>query len=304
MQIPWPVILFFIVYFALFVGLTAFLYRRKVKKSQARLPQDTKVMRSPGESLLLERTKIDEQLTNWIVAALTGPPVLAIIPFLLFYIKPQANPLPVLVSGVCLLSAGAIWGGRRIMSIFDRDRNYRLGIFGERIVADHLQPLWAADCTVVHDFPASANGKDFNLDHIVVGPSGIFVIETKTRRKKPGRPGREEHVVFFNGDRLDWPFGEDSKSVTQANANAQWLRDWLRSETNRDFPVRAIIAIPGWFVKYQPPKLQAATNWTLQVLNPKQVCGAIQNLATAPLPPADVKLIAHKLKAICCNVEY
>lgn len=39
-----------------------------------------------------------------------------------------------------------------------------------------------------HDFPA---GKDWNIDHVAVGPGGVFAIETKTRSKRQSTSRQE-----------------------------------------------------------------------------------------------------------------
>src|SRR6185503_12941995 len=60
--------------------------------------------------------------------------------------------------------------------------DYRLGLSGERLVSQYLQALARDGCYVFHDLAPS---KTWNIDHIVVAPGIVFVIETKTRRKRP-----------------------------------------------------------------------------------------------------------------------
>ena len=157
---------------------------------------------------------------------------------------------------------------------------------------------------VFHDVPASASRKDFNLDHVVVGPTGIFVIETKTRRKKPAPPGKDDHVVTFSGNQIIWPFGAEAKSINQAKANVDWLRKWLRTETSKDFSVRAIVAIPGWYVKSEPSVMNGAPGCRLSVLNQKMIVGAVLRAQGAPLHQGQITLISGKLSALCKNVDY
>ena len=54
-------------------------------------------------------------------------------------------------------------------------RNLRLGYEGEIAVGQELNQLMLQGKHVYHDFPADK----FNIDHIVVGRSGIFAVETK-----------------------------------------------------------------------------------------------------------------------------
>lgn len=63
----------------------------------------------------------------------------------------------------------------------NRSRRWMLGAGGERDVARRLARLdrgWL----VVHDIPKSYGG---NLDHLVAGPRGVYVIETKLARYGP-----------------------------------------------------------------------------------------------------------------------
>ena len=50
----------------------------------------------------------------------------------------------------------------------------------------------ARDAAVLHDFP----GEGFNLDDVVVHPSGVYYVETKTLSK----PLKGQAKLFFDGD--------------------------------------------------------------------------------------------------------
>ena len=123
--------------------------------------------------------------------------------------------------------AAAQWLARKLLESWNR----YLGYFGERYVAELLEPLRQQGWRVFHDVPGEAHGKKFNLDHVAAGLGGVFVIETKTRRKGAARPGRKDNQVYFDGRVLDWPWGEDDHGLEQAEWNAVWLADMLKSET-------------------------------------------------------------------------
>jgi len=53
-----------------------------------------------------------------------------------------------------------------------------LGLFGEAMVA-HLLGMLPTTFHCVHDITVRSNGKRSNIDHLVVGPTGIWVLETK-----------------------------------------------------------------------------------------------------------------------------
>jgi hypothetical protein len=56
--------------------------------------------------------------------------------------------------------------------------NWRRGADGERRTAKAIRPLAKRGWTVVHDLP----GRYGNRDHVVVGPPGVFLLDTKNVR--------------------------------------------------------------------------------------------------------------------------
>ena len=76
---------------------------------------------------------------------------------------------------------------------------------------------------VYHDFPADK----FNIDHIVVGRSGIFAVETKARSKPTSKNRNEDATVEYNGKMLMFPNGDDYKIIEQAERQTSWLSKWM-----------------------------------------------------------------------------
>ena len=85
-----------------------------------------------------------------------------------------------------LLATIVLWwkGLRRVESFFK-------GARGEEHVADLLAGL-PADYHVFHDFAAGMS----HVDHVVVGPTGIFSVETKSWR---GSVTLEDNEIILNG---------------------------------------------------------------------------------------------------------
>ena len=125
-------------------------------------------------------------------------------------------------------------------------RQMRLGREGEKAVGQALEGLREKGYRVLHDIVIP--GK-FNIDHMLIGPGGIFVIETKTRSK----PLKGDARVDYDGKRVTvngWV--PDRNPVEQVQACRDWVRDQLKSEATRDFPLRGVVLFPGWFVNDQP----------------------------------------------------
>jgi hypothetical protein len=296
------------------VGLLLFL-RARSRQDRAPFPDNTRLLRGPGESHRQRLAALDEQALNLALLFLGLP---AIGYGALLHLAARLAPgFPISSAlliwlGLAGLLAAFYLGARRLIPLIDRRRNTQLGHFGERVVAEHLEPLKAAGYRVFHDLPAadtSASGaapardSASTIDHVVVGPAGVFAIETKTRRKGRARVGFMAHEIIFDGDALAYPWGEDRHGLDQAHRQAEWLARHLANQTGRAVPVHALLVFPGWSIlrKGRGP---------VHVLSPRELPDAIQKPTSTPvglpgqaLTPADLELVLRELDARCRDVE-
>ena len=158
----------------------------------------------------------------------------------------------------------------------------RLGLDGERAVGQFLESLRTKGYKVFHDIP----GNNFNIDHVLIGPAGVFAIETKTYSK----PLRGSPKVVCEGARLLVDgFAPDRDPVIQSKAQASWLRELLAQSTGKAFPVRPVIVFPGWFVEQD-----RASRREFWVLEPKALESFLDH-EPATLLAEDVTLAAFHL---------
>lgn len=287
-------IVFFVVTMLLYVGGTVVVVKR-TRKGRHPLNKDIMLMRQPGEGLREQLEAIDEQAINEIVKGLFVPPLVFLAPILLLNWLKVGNAQVLTVFGLAtvgyLVSLG--YRIRKLRRLVIERKNYRLGLVGERVVADALEPLKAKGYLVFHDIPVQGAQKSFNLDHVVVGPTGLFSIETKARRKYAAKNGGEDHKVGFDGTALIWPNGKDEDSVRQAKNSADWLRKHLFQRLDRDIPVTPFLVIPGWYT-------EEALRGNLRVLSQNRLAHHIQQ--GRPLDTATVDSIARQLDSLCRNV--
>ena len=133
-----------------------------------------------------------------------------------------------------------------------RTRPYALGAEGERAVGRALDALAADGSFVFHDVKPRAE-EDWNIDDVVVGPGGVFAVETKNWRYR----GDEKPTIEVEGEGLArvWkdgrrePISHAGEALEQAARNAKTLRDVLRESTDRSFAVQPVLALPGYFVE-------------------------------------------------------
>lgn len=170
----------------------------------------------------------------------------------------------------------------QIIRIRKRIRNLELGRDGEREVAEILDELRKKGYAVLHDIVA----EDFNVDHVVVSPHGIYAVETKTREKPPGG-----EISFSGEDIIAGKFNLGSGPIRQVIAGAKWLHDLLAESTGRKFPVKPVLVFPGWFVQQTMSRELQGRVW---VLNPKMLPSFIANEPKVLAEP-DMHLAAFHL---------
>jgi hypothetical protein len=245
----------------------------KVKRS----PLKDRPLRNPGQSL-------DEQIQDLTYDYMLWPMLFALFFVLVAalewfrYFRPQ-SPSPLMYTVVAV--AGLGFATYRLYRAWPRLHALKLGRDGEKAVGQFLESLRERGYRVFHD----VIGGNFNLDHVLIGPAGVFTVETKTH-SKPGGDAR----VTFDGEtiRIDG-FEPDRDPVIQAKAQASWLRELLAESTGRKFAVSSAIVFPGWYVDDTGPKEK-----TIWVLNPKQLPSFLDH-ERAQLSREDIQLASFHL---------
>ena len=260
-------------------------FMRKAYRAAAKDPFKELPLRPAGESL---RVKIDELADEQQTYLFTH--VFAAVGALIMLLAcPVQLRLWVIVGFLVAMIIDAFTGVPKILRVTKQLWNARLGYTGERAVAEELNQLLACGYRVFHDLPFD----NFNIDHVVVGPKGLFAVETKTRRK-PVQDGKNpDYKVIFDGQFLHWPNAKEKKSVDQATLNARTLSEWISSSAGEPVSAQAIVAIPGWWVE------NTAKSAPIWVLNPKGLKAFIEARSQLPLAPTQVQRIAHQLTLRC-----
>jgi len=297
----WKHTLIGLAYFGGFMATTVAMifWQRRQRKTRKPFGDDFKLLRGPGESQFKIYLKQEETDMFWLMGAVMVPVTVMGIGIQAVIAMPDVMKLGALgVTAIAFFASfwlSARWFARHMQQGFNR----YLGYFGERIVAEHLDPLKGQGWRILHDVPGLANGTKFNLDHVAIGPQGIFAIETKTRRKGNARPGFDDHKVYFDGRDLVWPWGEDNHGLEQAERNAVWLAGAIKDETGERVHVTPILTLPGWWVEMKPTRESRLA----RVTNPKALP---KFLASGPamLNAVQIATIADKLAARCRDVEY
>lgn len=240
-------------------------WQKQQRKMRRPFSDDLRLLRGPGETQLKIHQEFENNVPMWVVIA-AGIPAL-VFGTMLGWTKsfPETLQLAWLAVSLVVFIGSFIVAARWFAGKTQQSYNRYLGYFGERIVAEHLEPLKQQGWRIFHDVPCQNNGAKFNIDHVAVGPQGVFVVETKTRRKGGARPGFDDHKVYFDGRHLVWPWGEDNHGLEQAERNAVWLADTLKAEIGERVHVTPMLALPGWWVEMKPSR----DSRLCRVANPK-----------------------------------
>lgn len=111
---------------------------------------------------------------------------------------------------------------------------------GERRVADELQKLYPLGYRCFHD--VQRNG--FNIDHVVVGPAGVFAIETKFRSGAGTIEFRDDEGLFVGG------YPDERDSLRQARGNAAELNRFIRDNCQmEEWVVPLLVFVGEWRVR-------------------------------------------------------
>jgi len=274
-------------------------WQRRQRKSRKPFGDDFKLLRGPGESQFKIYLKEEEDSMMWLFFAAMVPAGVLALGLQIMLLLPEPLKIAALIITVIGFLAAFYYSTRWYSGRMQAGLNRYLGYFGERIVAEHLEPLKQQGWRIFHDVPGQNNGTKFNVDHVAVGPQGVFVIETKTRRKGNARPGFDDHKVYFDGRSLVWPWGEDNHGLEQAERTSVWLANTLKEEVGERVHVQPILTLPGWWVEMKPSR----DSRLCRVTNPK---GLTKLLPAGPaiLSAQQINNIAVKLEPRCRDVEY
>lgn len=131
----------------------------------------------------------------------------------------------------------------RVAGVKTDERAWRIGADAEIAVARLLSAL-GAEWPVLHAVPVGANGSD--IDHVVIGPAGVFTINTKHH---------PDAAVWVRADTFKVN-GQNQHYVRNSRHEAQRAARLLSNRAQFEVDVRALIVVVGatggFTVKEQP----------------------------------------------------
>lgn len=245
-------------------------------KIEKRSPLKDKPLRYAGQSL-------DEQIEDKLLEAVYWAVVsfgiifFAITEWFRYFFPKPAQPIYITVFAVIIIAFGIY----KVFAGIKEGKRLKMARDGERLVAEGLQELIKQGATVFNDI----QGEKFNVDHVVVSPHGIYLIETKTYSK----PINKETIITFDSENVYVDgIAIERNPIRQVKALTNWLQNLLMESTGRKFRIHPVILFPGW---YTEKTKSGAEIW---ILNPKALPSFISN-EPVTLKEPDVYLAAFHL---------
>jgi hypothetical protein len=269
-----------------------YLWRRTAFRDR-RNPLSRGLLRSTGRYIQQQIDELDEDISSALLFVVVGPLMLYAM-VLTYWIERGRPPAPYvtvfLISMTVVALGVAFWKFSRLIR---RKHQLMLGLEAEIATAEELQQLAREGYWIFNDVPAEKS----NIDHVVIGPNGIFSLETKGRSKPVKSKTGDEWRVVYDGETLRFPGWSEKKPLEQSVRQANWLRKWLSSATGEDVAVHPLLVLPGWYVDRKSGK-------GISVVNSREVTAAISKRRNAvQQSPKLIHQVVHQLDQRCRDVS-
>lgn len=279
----WIIPLYFFVYAIKY-------WRKRQGSTDRRSPLTRDLLRSPGQTLLEELEDARLDLMGYLSVGSASP----LLVYGMYLANRLHGPVTSLPLNVAFVFLGVFMWGYFLFKInrLVKARNkLQLGYEAELATGQELNMLVHDGYWVFHDFPA----ENFNLDHVVVGPSGVYAVETKGRPKRAGSGDNKGWEVAYDGRSLRFPEWTETAPLQQAANQAKWLKEWLSSAVGEPLQAEPVLMLPGWFVR-------RTASEGIAVLNPKNAGAYFNRTGKQSLSEKQIKQVVHQLDQRCRNV--
>lgn len=240
---------------------------------------------APGRAILVEAEDVTQEIGDVTSGSFA---FLALFVGVVVAGAAFGEPETRLVSG---LLSGAVGGVFFSLSLFHllRLRRRRMELNrrynGRMEVARALDSLEPTGCRLFHDL----SGDGLGVHHVVVGRKGVFAVETTSGFGPPRSAGGGNATVAYNGHVLFFPRHTDEQIIRRAEERAERLSQWLQAGVGEAVTVRAVVAVPGWFVK-------RTSSEGIPVVHPSQVASLFNFIKPQPLSDELLGRVVHRLE--------
>lgn len=290
---PLLVVLLYLLPLFLLAGIA--LYTKRTLSRNRISPLGSDLLRPAGYSL---QKSIDDLQSDLVESFLAIPLMSGCVPLILLLQEKLLDKTFGLGTWAAMGCAAAGVVGYHIYKavvIVKKLARLHLGLACEMAVGQELEQIIRPEglpYRVFHDLQFEG----FNVDHLVVSPNGVFVIETKGRSKLV-LDGKKQARVRLEGDALHFPTHVETKPLEQVRMNVKAVRNWLNEATGFDVPVSGVLVLPGWYIE----RKQRATD--PYVLSAKELPSQLPRLHVGSLELGQVQAIGYQVSQRVRDVD-
>ncbi|SHF36132.1 Nuclease-related domain-containing protein [Modicisalibacter ilicicola DSM 19980] len=224
---------------------------RNLHDARVRSPFDAHPLREPGQAL---RDRLDRAFSSLFLNGALGP-IVVLTPLVYgmgrMLFAPHQNWVEWAIYGL-LSTLLVLLFCFLLMLDYQRIRRIKLGLACELAVGQELERLIRPESHpyfVFHDVPSDT----FTIDHVVVTPHGLFVVETRARTHPLDATGAPRRTVVVERERLRFPGWSERLPLRKTRQATTWLRQWLNRHHSVEAPVRGVLVLPDWDIEQEHP---------------------------------------------------
>ena len=267
------------------------IWRRRVGGFRA-TPLTRDLRRPAGYSLSQRIDDLHGQLFE-LLAVLTALPSCAIAALMVRdKIEASANPGVEIATTVVMLALLVAFSSWRMWTLLTQRRNLVVGMQGEQFVGEELGLLMREGCHVFHDVEMPDGS---NIDHVVVNPSGVYSVNTKTYGRIADRFTEARVTIDYEQEKMLFPDRAIPIPMGRLKKEASWLSRELSEAAGFAVNVEPMLALPGWFIE------RKGTSKGVYVFNPKSPSKLFINSRTT-LDAERMERLAYQLDRMTRDV--
>lgn len=256
--------------------------------NKLRLPFNVKaIRRHPGQSAGEHwRQLLDDHLTGALSFFVMG------MMLLLLSILQRCGVVFPLWLGIALFIACLALAAWKVIKARKEIRAWQDGENGEIYIGQTLEEkMRPLGYDVFHDIQIEKPGRKMNLDHVLIGPNGVYLVETKFWRK-PERGAPE--IEYKDGSLYRAGVRIKDAPVVEALALAKEASRYFHDLTGRSFYVKPILVFAGWY-----HRVAMTHDSPILFLNEQYISSFLPRHHPASIPSqGDMDLLKAKLSQI------
>ncbi len=243
-------------------------------------------LRSPGESILLRIDRTTSELAVFGMAVVGVPLVLLLTYLSYLHYSGRTESLLDITYLLCLLVGFLLYAINKLRRLDLKKERLRRVYHGLQAVALEINPLMSSGYHVFHDFPSGR----FHIDHIIVGPTGVFAIHSRIPSCFDPVDRRRSESIQAMGKELSTSSTADGVTIRTAVFHATWLANWLLTAVGEAVRVQPLLTLPGFSIE----NIDATD---VIMADPHRISAIVRTTRVNPLSSETIQRLAAEIAA-------